>query len=255
MIRYAIVALVISISGVVHAKKSCAGDKFGSGEAFGGFCVTASTPVTPAQLQFLSQKFLTIKAKFPHLFALAMANGYQTITLAPAETGETGGLVLGEIVSQTKSLFFYADIFTVDQNLPSPLPYSLAEIAIVHELLHAFDDHAELVRSHLTQLGWSQLKLAGGYAFGDLTNFRISERSIEKIKSELGPLLPTLGPLKVYIESRRQMMAFGFPTIYSVMGGPIETFADVGAYIACDPYAETYVPEETLTWYRRNILR
>jgi hypothetical protein len=215
-----------------------------------GFCITidSSAQLTEDDTKFLRLKIRSFEKKFPKLFSNVLAKGFGNILIKPAAVGENGGAVLGDTDIDKKQFVFYADFFSVEKNNAAlqGLGYSVTDIIILHELMHAYDDKNELVQNNLKILGWDPSGTSNIWATGD---------SVSKIKNELQPFLPKLGPWKIYVEARKRLQPFGYPSIYSILGGPTESFAELGAYIALDPSASNYIPPQTIKWYRENILQ
>ena len=215
-----------------------------------GFCIRtdASAQLTDDDTRFLRLKIRSLEKKFPKLFANVLAKGFGNIFIKSAEVGESGGAVLGETDIDKRQFVFYSDFFSVEKNNPSlqDLGYSVSDIIIVHELMHAYDDKDELVQNNLKILGWDSSGSLNIWATND---------SVSKIKNELQPLLSKLGPWKIYVDARKRLQPFGYPSIYSVLGGPTESFAELGAYIALDPAAPNYIPPQTIKWFRKNVLQ
>ncbi len=136
----------------------------------------------------------------------------------------------------------------------------MGEVALLHEILHAFDSQGQYTFNNLKLLGWAFGSPNSGFKFQypdypELYNVRVTDKFITQLKKELTPKFDDIGNLGVYFLSRQQIKQFGYPTVYSVTGGPFETFAELGAYIALDPEAQTYLPQETIKWYQDNILK
>jgi hypothetical protein len=212
------------------------------------FLITnANNVATADQVKWLDDKLVRLEKRFPNLFAKVQANGFATILIREKETSENGGAVLGEADGKKQILIFTADLFTVDQQKPlSNLGYLTSDIAVMHEMMHAFDMKGEIVGQNYKLLGWSDIQ--------DMKNLWITQDEVKKMQEDLTPKLKTEGPWQVTVEARNLMKAHGYPSIYAVVGGPAETFAELGAFIAMDPSASTYIAAETINWYRKNVL-
>lgn len=63
-------------------------------------------------------------------------------------------------------------------------------------------------------------------------------------------------PLEVQLTYMRQrLIKYGYPSAYSITGGPGESFPEFVAHIAFDPKAINYVPEPTFKWFTENVLK
>jgi hypothetical protein len=246
----------------LNAQAFCTGDN--SRGLAGPFCIRISDRslhIAHQELIGLQSKIEFLSSKFPNLISRVTEKGYRTLTIGPVQKGETGGAVLAALQPKRKTIILYEDFFSVLRKNPAleSLPYSVADIALLHELIHAFDDDNQIIQSNLKAIGWdiNQNTLKDQFTLPELPGFAniwIKSHEVEKIKKDLSPLLNTLGPWEVYRQARFQVMKSGYPTIYSILGGPLESFAELGAYIGLDPTAATYIPNETIKWFRQNLL-
>lgn len=229
-----------------------------------GFCVNIDPEarITKSDLSSLEEKLLNFQNRFPKLMKSIADKGYKTLTIKPREVGETGGTVLAQVDQRNKQITLYRDFFSVakDNQVLQSLPYSVSDVALLHEFIHAHDENNELVRNNLKVIGWDIQRGNTTDGFRDphspqLVNTWIKASEVAQIKSELGPSLRTLGPWTVYLQARAKVMKSGYPTIYSALGGPIESFAELGAYVALDPKASSYIPSGTINWFRQNVLQ
>lgn len=235
-----------------------------SSQSFADFCVELEEGVyvTPSDLSQIRGKIEFLRKKFPRLISKVQSRGYKRILIRSASNGETGGVVLAQVSREEKLIVIYEGFFSIlrSNRVLQNIGYSVADIALLHELLHAFDDDNFLVSHNYTLIGWDLPQNLSIDAFSipelpQLANSWVTHSEISKIKSELTPLLSSSGPWEVYLMAREKAVKSGYPTIYSVLGGPLESFAELGAYIALDPLASSYIPLKTIKWYQENILK
>lgn len=207
------------------------------------------------------QKFFqNIGRQYPVLLKQVAYNGYQSIILAPSESGETGGAVLAQTNYNPRTITIYEGFFTAAQSAElKGLRFSVADVALLHELLHAFDVDNQIVSGAALRVGWDRQRTGSdGYrneSFPFIENIWISGTRVNAMMTELKPLLTRSGPWAAYREARNRVRKFGYPSIYAIVGGPVESFAELGAYVALDPEAAQYIPPATVSWYRQQILR
>jgi hypothetical protein len=230
-----------------------------------GFTFVLESPsnVDAADVLLLSRKLQNLRAKFPRLIAKVIANSYDKIYLKNGPDVEAPN-TLAMTVSNPNAIAIYSPFFVALKHNPvsQPLPYSLAEIALLHEFLHAYDRDVSIVFNNLKFLGWdiATAENASGYSFAfstglTLSNQRAPQTAMDKIKNDLAPRMEELGPWNIYYLARLRVQKFGYPSFYSIQGGPLETFAELGAYIALDPSAPSYIPQETIKWFQTYILK
>ncbi|MGE4133205.1 MAG: hypothetical protein AB7F86_16300 [Bdellovibrionales bacterium] len=226
-----------------------------------GFCVGLEGSAQVRDISPLEKSVGSLSARFPQLMARVRQNGYRYIHVRGPKPGETGGAVLAETIRVQKLIVIYQDFFTVVQASEHlrALPFSVAEVSLLHELLHAYDENNAVFEKIYPWLGWKSLGRISKDRFKDpstgLSNLWILGSELARLKNQLSPYLNTHGPWFVYLQARNQMKMYGYPSIYSVLGGPMETFAEMGAYIALDPEAGSYMPDQIVRWYKQYVLR
>lgn len=229
-----------------------------------GFCVKVegSVEITNNDRSSLDRKLGIFRQQFPLLVANIQEKGYRKIIIQAPENGETGGTVLAQVFKSPRMIAIKGGFFEVLRNNSAlkDLKFSLADIALLHELLHAFDEDNSLITKNLPIIGWNitQNALVDGFKTDELptiSNNWVTSANILQIKNELTPVFSKKGPWEVYLLARSQMKKFGYPTIYSVLGGPVESFAELGSYIALDPEATSYIKPETILWFQQNVLK
>jgi hypothetical protein len=227
-----------------------------------GFCLRDEKSTAASDVSDLKKKLEYFSEKFPVLISTIQKNGYGEIAIRSSQSGETGGTVLAELVKEQKLIILYKDFFSAARETPAlqNLGYSVADIALLHELIHAFDEDDELVRHNLNFFGWNHAANVAADGFripmlADFANSWVTSEEISAVKNDLAPLLADLGPWEIYLRARERLKKSGYPTIYSVLGGPVESFAELGAYIALDPSAASYIPAETIQWFRDAVLK
>ena len=229
-----------------------------------GFClqIDSSVHVSKDDSDQIDQKLQFFNEKFPQLISKIKNRGYRQVSIKPDLSGESGGVVLAEVFKEQKLIVVYEGFFSVLRSNPifKNIGYSVADIALLHELLHAFDEDNQLISYNYRLLGWDTPGNLSNDAFTltqfpQLANSWITNTEVAKIKEELIPLLSSSGPWEVYLLAREKVRKSGYPTIYSIVGGPLESFAELGAYIALDPSAPIYIPSKTVKWFQENVLK
>lgn len=257
------VILLSTISMRATAQELCASDSNRQWSS-NGYCLTVQEPaqVSEDEKVLLNKKLTFLRQRFPLLYAKIQDNGYRRIVLKAPQTGENGGAVLAQVLPDQKLIVIYGGYFSILKDAPvlSDLQYSVADISLLHELLHAYDDSSILASANLSLLGWSYIQEAPTDSFRfsadpRIFNLWVGNSEVSRIKSELAPLLPKLGPWEIYLRARNQIKKFGYPSIYSVLGGPVESFAELGAYIALDPEASSYIKPDTFKWFQDTVLK
>ncbi|MBT4763262.1 MAG: hypothetical protein HOO06_16325 [Bdellovibrionaceae bacterium] len=263
MLPKIILTLLFSISAYSADYQTCTADNIGQ-VAIAGFCISSETPtpISQAEQSELSKILVSFEIRFPKLFSIVHKNGYFRLIIKPTQIGENGGAVLAKTLTEQKIIVLYKDFFIANKKIPAlkNFKFSVSEVALLHELIHAFDEDNNLVVTNLEPLGWNLTEHVpiDGYRIHSLpqiANTWIKATTINTILADLSPLLPTLGPWEIYTLARDRVKTLGYPTVYSIVGGPLESFAELGAYIALDPEASNYIPLKTIHWFQKNILR
>ena len=189
-------------------------------------------------------------------------NGFSKIQLKNSDPAVSGGGVLAEVQKKPKQIVIYSAYFTAGTDTPElkALPFSIAEIALMHELIRAFDISDDLSSANLQILGWTRSSGTGNGGFiasaaPGYENKLVTTVKATAITDALNPIADKDGPGKAYLEGRDRAKDFGYPSINSLLGGPSETFAELGAYLALDPTASTYISVGTAKWFKKNVLR
>jgi hypothetical protein len=217
---------------------------------------------TSKQVSWLREHLRTLQGKYPKLVQQVLANGYQKIVFEKSPRGKLQLVAFAQLQKDSKKIIIYERLLqTANESELNKLSYSFAQVVLLHELLHGYDERSKLVVNNLKIVGWDvQEKKSTGFRISSLPwieNLWISHRrAVEIAKSTARPSIGGgAGVWVTHLRAAKEARAFGYPTIYSIVGGPMESFAELGAYIALDPEAESYVPVQTLRWFRENILR
>ena len=214
------------------------------------------------QLQKLQLTLKKFEEKYPQLMTKVKRAGFTQIDLLPnPSSAEQVGLVFASVEHSHhhRQIAIYANYFEFSPGAHPLAPFSLAEVTLLHELLHALDFEDNFTWSYFTLLGWNEPR-KNPLAFSlpqypTLENSWVSAELIQSLKQQYTPQLLKGEHWQVYIKTREQLMKYGYPSIYAVVGGPAETFAELGAYIALDPLAPNYIPADVINWYQQHILR
>ncbi len=225
-----------------------------------GFCFS----VAPGYELALADKlrligdFSSLETKFPHLFERIRRNGFHRIEIQAQ--GNELPATAASTHSKERLIIVFESYFEVFASEPlfQNLEYSIPQIALLHELLHAFDFDNSLVSNNPVVFGWAPVEYgpATGYLTKDIpgvVNLWASAEDVERIIIELRAQQDQLGFAKVHLAARERAKRFGYPTIYSVKN-PLESFAELGAYIALDPEAADYIRADTVAWFRQHVL-
>lgn len=215
------------------------------------------------QREIVENALTGFATKFPRMMTKILENGFKVIVFEKTPGDQTEGAVLAEVQVESKRIVIYsayfeaAKIFVNKDNSTS-----MAELALLHEFLHAFDADNAIVSVSYPLLGWDRKEnLSADHAGFEietptaLKNVWIPAAKVAEIKTKVTPILKEKGPIAAFFAARQLSKKFGYPTIYSVLGGPGETFAELGAYIALDSEARAYVKPATSRWYEENILK
>lgn len=133
-----------------------------SGAALGpevaGFQIVnqAPTNISPSDIQMLIGRLSLYNVRFPNLVAKVRLNGFNKIVIRPKQDGEGGGTVLAAVSTNPKEIIIYESYFSTgkDNEIFKSLDYSVADIALLHELIHAFDIDNKILQNNLQVVGW-----------------------------------------------------------------------------------------------------
>jgi hypothetical protein len=121
---------------------------------------------------------------------------------------------------------------------------------VLHEILHVIDEPLNqypLSHRMLAQLGFSSQQ-------GLFKNVIIPEVGLTAMNAKFNDLVDAEEIVEGILLGQSMTRPFGYPSIYSVIGGPAECFADTGAYIAFDPDASKYMNPALVRWFYDHVL-
>ena len=263
MLRLWIPLLFIGFMGRASGQEVCGQDNSRQ-KPMEGFCVVLNpeVPVSEQELAQLQDKFKSFKQKYPRFMAKILENGYSKIEIHTFKAGEDGGVVVAETIfhkQKAQRVFrLYESYFTLLKDNPKgqDQDFSFADIALFHEFLHGYDEDGLIVFNNYDILGWEYENQKNAFNFGVkfflglyplvLRHKTIKNEEMVKMKEAVTPLLDNKGNWSALLAAREYTKKWGYPSAYGVLRGPTETFAELGAYIALDPSAESYISSEVI---------
>lgn len=258
--RLTLIALSF-ISLKAFAQDPCKGD-VSRLRAETGFCIVIDSPalvkVTPEEIGGIERALLAYKKRFPLLMSKVSQKGYSKILIAPNKNSDIAFTDFNTqlIVLQQRYFDFARESLAVKD-----LKFSAQDTFLFHEVLHAFDDDFSVARSGSQFIGWGSVspqknrdEIYFAKNFGDTANLWITQNQVNRITSGF-KALENLSLWEKYMIVRTETKKFGYPSWYAMDGGPVESFAEVGAFIAFDPEASSYIRPDTYKWFMENVLK
>lgn len=249
--------LFIFSSQIAIAQEIVTGAIYGPEESSGfNISIEVGSKANALDVAALQKGLSLFTAKFPNFMNKIRQNGFTRIIIR-AESPLGDSTIAAAYIGSNQIMIFpsyFAMLKT--KGIENS---SLANIVLFHELIHAYDATDALVQNNLAIIGWGLTQNISNGAFRDsnfpeFANIWVKQTEVIKTKEEAMPLISKHGIWYAYKTAREHAKKWGYPTIYSVLGGPTESFAEIGAYVALDPGASAYIPKQTIDWFKKNVL-
>jgi hypothetical protein len=155
-------------------------------------------------------------------------------------------------VLYTAKVIGITDAFFQTVEMRDPISgYRFGDAMVLHELVHAFDNHTQSVDPGFTS--------STGWVLTDNRWEYTNRVSLSEYNGVLAHALTSYGQgryLDAWTRDRSfaTALAFPLPTIQS-LASPGETFADILAHLILDARARTYLKPDVVAWFETNIFR
>lgn len=220
-------------------------------------------PVTAQKISFLKTTLQILERRIPNFVRRLSKKGYGDVYLSKGDT-----LALAYVRPSEKSINLTESVFEKKPYDIGPFgEFTPEQVAIFHELAHAFDEDELSFSSEVLKLmGWTDeftINVSGVRRYsGRILNVDPAEFTSQKAYQSA---LLRNGD-SFYDQLRESAMADkrfanarGYPSLYAMTGAdpsgaPRECFAEFAAFIFADPDAGIYLRPDQIAWFRDNVL-